>query len=85
MPRFITANELKTKGISSIARETSEDSEVIITVHGKEKYVVIPIEKYHYLREYKLEAALQESIRDLEQGNYVKEPVEEHIKRITRG
>ena len=85
MTQTITANELKTKGISILNDETSEGDEVIITVRGKNKYVVLPMEKYNYLRECELEAALNESKKNIKEGNIFKESVEKHIKRITRG
>jgi prevent-host-death family protein len=85
MAQIITANELKTKGISILNDESAEESEVIITVRGKSKYVVIPIEKYNYLRECELDAALLEAKKDIKEGKFVKESVEKHIKRITRG
>ena len=85
MSQTITANDLKTKGISILNEETSDGDEVIITVRGKNKYVVLPIEKYNYLRECELEAALIETKKDIKEGRFYKESVEKHIKRITRG
>jgi len=85
MPQIITANELKTKGVSILNEETSEGNEVIVTVRGKNKYVVVPIEKYNYLRECELEAALLEAKKNIKEGKFVKESVEKHVKRITRG
>jgi prevent-host-death family protein len=85
MSQTITANELKTKGVTILNDEIADGSEVIITVRGKNKFVVMPIEKYNYLRECELEAALLESKRDIKEGKYVKESVEKHVKRITRG
>ena len=85
MAQTITANELKTKGVSILNDETTDGTEVIITVRGKNKFVVLPIEKYNYLRECELEAALLESKRDIKEGKFVKESVEKHIKRISRG
>jgi prevent-host-death family protein len=85
MAQTITANELKTKGVSILNDETADGTEVIITVRGKNKFVVLPIEKYNYLRECELEAALLESKRDIKEGKFVKESVEKHIKRISRG
>ena len=41
---------------------------VIITVRGKNKYVVLPIEKYNYLRECELETALLETKKDIKEG-----------------
>jgi len=81
----ITANDLKTKGISAINDATSNDDEAIITVRGKSKYIVVPIEHYNYLRECELEAALNESKENYKDGNYVKESVAKHLKRITGG
>ena len=85
MAQIITANELKTKGVSVLDEETANGSEIIITVRGKNKYVVLPIEKYNYLRECELETALLETKRDIKEGKFIKEPVEKHIKRIARG
>jgi prevent-host-death family protein len=85
MAQTITANELKTKGVNILNDETADGTEVIITVHGKNKFVVLPIEKYNYLRECELEAALLEAKRDIKEGKFIKESVEKHIKRITRG
>jgi prevent-host-death family protein len=85
MAQTITANELKTKGVSILNDETADGTEVIITVRGKNKFVVLPIKQYNYLRECELEAALLESKRDIKEGKFVKESVEKHIKRISRG
>jgi prevent-host-death family protein len=81
----ITANELKTKGVSILNEGTAEGNEVIISVRGKSKYVVLPVEKYNRLREYELEIALAETKKDLKEGRFIKESVEKHIKRITNG
>ena len=85
MTQTITANELKTKGVTILDEETADGTEVIITVRGKNKFVVLPIEKYNYLRECELEAALLASKKDIKEGKFIKESVEKHIKRITRG
>ena len=82
---YIPANELKKKGVSVIDDVIKDQEEVIITVRGKSKYVVIDIETYSRFREYELEAVLADVRRDLEKGNYIKEDVEDHIKRITEG
>ena len=43
------------------------------------------IESYNYLRECELEAVLVESKKDIENGRFIEESVEEHIKRIISG
>lgn len=83
MDNIITANELKTKGVSVIDEKTSQNNEAIITVRGKNKYVVLSIEEYNKLREYELDAAIKESLEDLKRGKIYDESIEEHIKRIT--
>lgn len=85
MINSITANELKTKGLIALDKAISNGDEAIITVRGKNKYVVLPFQRYNYLRECELESALEESKRDLENGKYIEESVEEHIRRITSG
>ena len=50
----ITANELKTKGVSVLESALKNDDEAIITVRGKEKYVIVDLKKYSKMREYEL-------------------------------
>jgi hypothetical protein len=85
MGKIITANELKTKGVTALNDATSDGGEAIITIRGKNKYVVLPIDSYNYLRECELETALIESKKDIENGKFIEESVEEHIKRIISG
>ncbi|MCD4721724.1 MAG: type II toxin-antitoxin system Phd/YefM family antitoxin [Desulfobacula sp.] len=79
----ITANQLKTKGISVIENSLTENHELIITVRGKEKFVIMDMKQYNYLRECELDAALHQTKGDYQDGNFVIESVEDHIKRIT--
>ncbi|TVQ23914.1 MAG: prevent-host-death protein [Spirochaetaceae bacterium] len=83
MENIVTANELKTKGISRIDEITLNGDEAIISVRGKRRYVVLTVEQYSYLRECELEAALVQTRRDLENGDTVQESVEAHMQRIT--
>jgi prevent-host-death family protein len=85
MSNVITANELKTKGVSALSEATDAGGEAIISVRGKNVFVVIPIEKYNYLRECELDAALRETQEDLKKGKFKTETVAKHMKRITRG
>jgi hypothetical protein len=83
MKNKITANELKTKGVSAIDLVVMESEEAVLTVRGKSAYVVMPIEKYNYYRECELETAINKTLQEITQGKYVTETVDEHIKRIT--
>ena len=80
----ITANQLKTKGVSIIQNNLLKNQELVITVRGKEKFVVMDIKHYNYLRECELDAALNQAKTEYESGNYIKENVDAHIERITR-
>ena len=79
----ITANDLKVKGISAIDDLVSETNGVVITVHGKQKYVVLSMEEYSQLREFELDAAIQETKNDMKNGMVYTGTIEDHIKRIT--
>ncbi len=84
MSKVITANELKTKGVAALDEATDSGDEAIISVRGRNRFVVLPIEKYNYLRDCELEAAINEARDDLKKGKIIKESVEKHVKRITR-
>lgn len=80
----LTANELKTRGISAIEAALTEDKEAILSVRGQDRYVVVSIDHYHYLRECELEAALAQSREDIASGRYTKSSAAEHLERITQ-
>jgi PHD/YefM family antitoxin component YafN of YafNO toxin-antitoxin module len=80
----ISANDLKTRGVSLLEDTVSKDGEAIITLRGKSKYVVIDMPTYNRLREYELEAALAQTKRELKAGQFVKESVSKHMQRISR-
>lgn len=78
----ITANNLKTKGVSALEAALQKDGEAVITVRGERKYVVLDLKTYNRLREYELDIALQEARSDMAKGNYNTESANEHIKRM---
>ena len=78
----ITANEIKTSGISILDEISKEDDEAVITVRGKQKYVVIPIEKYNRIRELELQAAVDEAKQDIEEGKYYT-GIKKHLKQVS--
>ncbi|RLA23971.1 MAG: type II toxin-antitoxin system Phd/YefM family antitoxin [Gammaproteobacteria bacterium] len=79
---MITANDIKTKGISCLEKALKEQPEAVITVRGKERYVVMKIEQYHSLREIELEAALLEVKQDVSSGRVSKKSIDEHVDEI---
>ena len=78
----ITANELKTKGVSSLEDTVNSDGCAIITVHGKDKYAVLRIEDYNKLRELELDLAIKESLDEIKEGRAYTNGIEEHMKRV---
>lgn len=78
----LTANDLKTKGVAAIEAVLEQHSEAIVSVRGKDRFVVMDIAHYHYLRECELEAALTETRADLAAGRFVQESPEEHVARV---
>jgi PHD/YefM family antitoxin component YafN of YafNO toxin-antitoxin module len=78
----ISANELKTKGVMAIQTALAQQSEAIISVRGKNRFVVMDVEHYQYLRECELTAALAESNADIAAGRFVKESAEQHLARL---
>lgn len=81
---FITANELKKKGVSLLEDKVGKDEETIITVRGKNKYVIMDMAKYNQYREYELSAAIMETKEDIKKGNFIIESVDDHIKRLKK-
>jgi hypothetical protein len=80
----ISANNLKTQGVSAITEALADAPEATVSVRGKDRFVVMDIEHYRYLRECELSAALAESQADLAAGRFVKETVDAHMKRLAK-
>ncbi len=80
----LTANDLKTKGVAAIEAVLAKRPEAIVSVRGKDRFVVMEIEQYHYLRECELEAALAETRADIAAGRSVKESPAAHVKRVKK-
>jgi len=78
----ISANDLKTKGVAAIEAALREQPEALVSVRGKDRFVVMNLAHYHHLRECELEAALAETRADLAAGRAVEESPEDHLKRL---
>jgi predicted transcriptional regulator len=79
----ITANDLKTRGIAAIEACLAEGrTEALVSVRGADRYVVMELAQYQYLRECELEAALSESRADIEAGRFVVESPAAHVARL---
>ena len=80
----ISANALKTQGVSAIADALVGATEAVVSVRGTDRFVVMDIEQYHYLRECELAAALAESQADIAAGRFVQESVDAHMQRLAK-
>jgi hypothetical protein len=78
----LTANELKVRGIAAIEDALADQAEATISVRGAQRFVVMEVAQYHYLRECELEAALAQSRADLSAGRAVQETAQAHMDRL---
>ena len=78
----VTANDLKTKGISDIERLLREAQEVVISVRGKPSYVVMDIAHYDHLRECEIAAAWSQVREDVAAERYRRESADAHLDRV---
>lgn len=81
----INANEIKTKGVSIFSSLLDKFDELIINVRGKNKFVVIDIERYKELRANELDLAYIRTMQDIEKGNYKTQNAKEHIEELKNG
>jgi PHD/YefM family antitoxin component YafN of YafNO toxin-antitoxin module len=80
--KTIAANDLKTRGVSSIDAALVDQDEAIISVRGKDRYVVMDLETYNRLRICELEAALCLAKREIAEGQGVEESADAHLARL---
>lgn len=78
----LTANDLKTRGVAAIEATLARQPEAVISVRGKDRFVVMEMAQYHYLRECELDAALAQSQADVAAGRYVVESAQQHVARL---
>jgi hypothetical protein len=78
----INANEVKTKGVSVFDDALKQGDEVVINVRGKNKYVVLGIDRYNDFRESELDITYMCAMQDIKNSNYKTQTVQEHIKEL---
>lgn len=78
----ITAAEVKQKGVSVFDAAMGETGEVMITVRGKGRYVVMTTEKYGRLREAELAEAVNEARADYQAGRIADDTIKGHLRRL---
>ncbi len=78
----LTANDIKTRGVAAIEEKLAREPEAVISVRGKDRFVVMEVAQYNYLRECELDAALAQSRADEAAGRYVAESAQAHMQRL---
>ena len=82
--KTITANDLKSQGISALESALENQDEAIISVRGKPRFVVMDISHYELFREAETHSAWEEARRALADGDAEEITAEEHIARIQK-
>jgi len=77
------ANDVKTKGVSYFDTLFEKFSEIIISVRGKNKYVVVPFEEYEAYRTYKLETAYNQAMEEIEENKF-HNSIQKHFDTIEK-
>jgi predicted RNA-binding protein Jag len=55
--------------------------EIIINVRGKNRYVVMDIERYRELRAIELDSLYEKAMREVKEGKYITD-IDEHLREI---
>jgi hypothetical protein len=84
----IMANDIKTKGVSLFDSLLEKAEEIIINVRGKNKFVVVNIERYKYLRALELDKAYLDTMQNITDNKYKtldsSEKLNEYLKEIVQ-
>ena len=80
----VTANEVKKRGVSLFGELLQKFDEVVINFRGKNRYIVVDIERYKKMRAAELEIAYQEVMKDYKKGDYGVLTPKEHIDKLKR-
>ena len=82
------ANDIKTKGVSLFDSLLEKAEEIIINVRGKNKFVVVDIERYKYLRALELDKAYLDTMQNITDNKYKTldsgEKLNEYLKEIVQ-
>ena len=78
----ISAGEIKRQGVAALEPLLEAEGEAVITVRGRERYVVMTLAAYHRLREAELDCAVRETRADYAAGRIADRDVDAHMRRI---
>lgn len=78
---IISANEVKTRGVSIFAELLEKFDELTISIRGKNRYVVMDIERYRELRALELDSLYEKAMEDIRHGRYTTD-IDEHLREL---
>ncbi len=81
---IINASEIKKHGVSIFDKLFEKVDSIVVNVRGKNRYVVMDIDRYNELREYELQKAYEEVMEDIKRGDYKTVSAKEHISELKR-
>ena len=76
----ITASQMKSNLLDKLFQKYDE---LVVSVRGKKKFVVMDIERYNELRIKELENSYREVMEDYEKGNYHTD-IDKHLEELKR-
>ncbi len=79
---IVTANDVKTKGVSLFANMLQKADELIINVRGKSQFVVLDIARYNEFRQKELDLAHYQTMQDIQAGRYQEQTAAEHAQEL---
>jgi hypothetical protein len=80
----LSANDLKTRGVVAIEAALQDAPDAIVSVRGKERFVVMDLAHYQHLRECELEVALAQARAQVQSGQVIRESAKAHVARIAK-
>ena len=78
----VAAGEIKKRGIAALLPALEEEGEAVITVRGKDRFVVMTMDKYNQVREAELVRAVRETRADYKAGRVLDRGVAAHMRRL---
>ena len=78
----INANQVKVSGVSLFGQLLEKFDELTINVRGKNRYVVLDIERYQKLQALELDKAYEDVMKDIEKGKFKTVSADEHLKDL---
>jgi hypothetical protein len=78
----ISDNDLRTHGVAAIEAALVHATEAFISGRKQNRFVVMSIEQFQYLRNCELETALARSREDLIEGRFVISSPGQHLDRL---